>query len=188
MRRKLSELHCNVSVVSNRGEKVMKSRKIIGQICPIALLAFWTFSPRLENNQTSKCGSDSFQCMVTYTLCVKSCQNYILMLSPNCGETVLECMKISWTQDLRVQQMHSIITHAVSMMFLPATMLDTAIFCHSCSLKTWVTTEILSSRWLSCLEIMAGFPEVLNWGGFVTILEPALLCRRASCWAILSGN
>ena len=68
-----------------------------------------------------------------------------------------------------------IFTHAVSMMFLPATMLDTAIFCHSSSLKPWVTAEMLSSHWLSCSETMAGLPEVLNCGGFVTILEPALL-------------
>ena len=59
----------------------MKSRKIMGQICPIAFLAFLTFSPGLEDNQTSKYGSDSFPHNVTYILSVEECQKYILMHS-----------------------------------------------------------------------------------------------------------
>ena len=70
----VSELHCNVLLVSNIGEKVMKSRTTMGQICPIVFLAFQT----LEKNKTSKFGSESFPRMVTYFLCVKNCQNYIL--------------------------------------------------------------------------------------------------------------
>ena len=88
MRGKLSEFNCNVLLVSNRGEKVMKWRKTVGQICPIVFLAFQTFSPGLENNKTSKCGSESFPRMMTYILCVENCQSYILTHR---------------TQDLRVQ-------------------------------------------------------------------------------------
>ena len=69
---KLSELHCNASLVSNRGEKVMKWRKIVGQICPIVFLAFFIFSPALENSKTSKCDSESFPDMMTYILCLKT--------------------------------------------------------------------------------------------------------------------
>ena len=63
---KLSELDCNASLVSNHGEKVMKWRKTMGQICPIVFLAFQTFSLGLEKNETSKCGSEIFPLMVTY--------------------------------------------------------------------------------------------------------------------------
>ena len=66
MSEKLSEIHCNALLVSNRGGKVMKWRKTVGQICPIVFLAFQTFSPGMENNKISKCDSESFPCMVTY--------------------------------------------------------------------------------------------------------------------------
>ena len=56
----------------------MEKKKTGGQICPIVFLAFQTFSPGLENNKTSKRGSESFPCMMTYILCVENCQNYIL--------------------------------------------------------------------------------------------------------------
>ena len=72
------KLICNAWMVSNCGEKVMKWRKTMGQICPIVFLAFQTFSPGLEKNKTSMCGSESFPRMVTYILCVENCQNYIL--------------------------------------------------------------------------------------------------------------
>ena len=81
MRGKLPELHCNVLLVSNCGEKVMKRRKIMEQICPITFLACLTFSPGLENNQALKWCSDSFPPMMTYILCVENCQNYILIHS-----------------------------------------------------------------------------------------------------------
>ena len=73
MRGKLSELHCNVLLVFNRGEKVLKCRKTMGQICPIVFLDFLTFSPGLENKTPSKCGSESFPRTVTYILCVDNC-------------------------------------------------------------------------------------------------------------------
>ena len=75
---KLSELHCQATLVFNRGEKVMKWRKTVGQICPIVFLAFETFSPGLENNKTSKWCSENFPCRMTYILCVENCQTYIL--------------------------------------------------------------------------------------------------------------
>ena len=65
-------------LVSIRGEKVMKWRKTVGQICPIVVVAFKTFSPGLENNKTSECGSKSFPRMMTYILYVENCQSYIL--------------------------------------------------------------------------------------------------------------
>ena len=72
---KLSELHCKATLVSNRGEKVMKWRKTLG---PIVFLAIQTFSPGMENKEPSKCGSESFPRMMTYILCVENCQSYIL--------------------------------------------------------------------------------------------------------------
>ena len=45
MYEQLSELHCNVSLFSNHGEKVRKTRKTRGQICPIIFYFSWP-SPR----------------------------------------------------------------------------------------------------------------------------------------------
>ena len=53
----------------------MKWRQTVGQICPIVFLAFQTFSPGLDNNETSKCGYESFPSIVKYVLFVKNCQN-----------------------------------------------------------------------------------------------------------------
>ena len=39
--------------------------------------------------------------------------HFYAKLSPNRGETVLECMNISWTQDLRVQPIHSFKEHTL---------------------------------------------------------------------------
>ena len=75
---KLSELNCNAVSASNCGEKVIKWRKIVGQICPIVFLVFQTFSPGLENKEISKCLSERFPCMVTYILSAENCLSYIL--------------------------------------------------------------------------------------------------------------
>ena len=71
-------------------------------------ILFMTFSPGLETNDTLQCSSDSFPHMVTYILCVENCEklHFDAWLSPNHGETVLECEKMLWTQDLRVQHMY----------------------------------------------------------------------------------
>ena len=98
VRGKLSELHYNALLVSNRGEKVMKRRKTMGQICPIVFRAFQTFSPRLENNESSKCGSENFPRMVTYILCVENCQNNILTHS---------CLPIAGTLFYNVRHFHA---------------------------------------------------------------------------------
>ena len=72
------ELHCNALLVSNFAEKVMKWRKTVGQIGPIVFLAFHAFSPVLENNETSKCGSESFP-RIWHIFCVwKNCPSYLL--------------------------------------------------------------------------------------------------------------
>ena len=79
MHGKLSELHCNVLLFSNRGENVWKTR---GQICPILFLKLsMTFSLRLENNVKlqCECSSDNFPCLVTYILYMENCWNCILM-------------------------------------------------------------------------------------------------------------
>ena len=47
----------------------------------IVFLAFQTFSPGLEKNEISKCGSEIFPHTVTYILRVENCQNLILMHS-----------------------------------------------------------------------------------------------------------
>ena len=56
----------------------MKWRKTVGQIYPMIFLAFQTFSPGLENNETPKFGFESFPRMVMYMLCVENCQRLIL--------------------------------------------------------------------------------------------------------------
>ena len=71
MCRKLSELHCKPTLLSNCGEKVMKWRKTVGWICPIVFLAFQSFSPGLENNETSKCGSEFSMHDDIYFVCGK---------------------------------------------------------------------------------------------------------------------
>ena len=84
MHGKRSELHCNTSLVSNCGEKVMKWRKTVEQIRPIVFLAFQTFSPGLGSTETSKCDSESFTRTVTYFMCVKNCQSYCNNLTHRC--------------------------------------------------------------------------------------------------------
>ena len=75
---KLSELHFNGQLFSNSGEKFLKSRRTMEQICTLLFTLFFsTFSPQLNNNDTSKCSSDSFPGIVTYMLLVENCQNYI---------------------------------------------------------------------------------------------------------------
>ena len=51
------------------------------KLCPIVFLAFQTFSPGLETNEATKCGSENFPRTMTYILCVEKCQNHILMHS-----------------------------------------------------------------------------------------------------------
>ena len=55
------------------GRRSSNVEKTMGQICPIVFLDFVTFSLGLENNKTSKCGSESFPRTVTYILCVENC-------------------------------------------------------------------------------------------------------------------
>ena len=70
-------LQCMVGLQSwGKGHEMEK--KNMGQIGPIVFLAFQIFSPGLEKNETSKCGSERFPRMVTYILCLENCQNYIL--------------------------------------------------------------------------------------------------------------
>ena len=73
---KLLELHFNISLFSNRGEKVLKKAHNygtdLGQICRI-------FSPQLENNDILKCSSHSFAHTLRYVVNVENCQNYIEM-------------------------------------------------------------------------------------------------------------
>ena len=49
----------------------------LSQIRPIVMRLFMTFSPRLENNGTSKCSSESFAHTLRYAVNVENCQNYI---------------------------------------------------------------------------------------------------------------
>ena len=87
MRGKLSELHFDVLLFSDCGEKVQTPWQTKGQICPIVFSTFYDFSPRLENKDTVQISSDSFPRLVTYILCVENCRNYILMHSclPSAG-------------------------------------------------------------------------------------------------------
>ena len=49
----------------------------LSRICPIVMCLFITISPQLENNDTSKCSSDSFAHTLRYVVNVENCQNYI---------------------------------------------------------------------------------------------------------------
>ena len=51
----------------------------LSRICPIVMCLFRTFSPRLENNDTSKFSSDSFAHTLRYVVNVENCRNYIAM-------------------------------------------------------------------------------------------------------------
>ena len=51
----------------------------LSRICPIVMCFFRTSSPQLENNDTSKCSSDSFAHTLRYVINVENCQNYIKM-------------------------------------------------------------------------------------------------------------
>ena len=71
----------------------------MGHTGPVVFLLFWTFFPQLENNDTSKCSSDSFQRMMPYMLCVENFKWW----SSNRGHTVPERKTISCNQNRRVQ-------------------------------------------------------------------------------------
>ena len=75
----------------------------MGQIFPKVFLHFMISSLRIETNDALQCSSDSFPHMLIHILCV---QHFDADLSRNCEETVLQCEKIAWTQDLRVQHMN----------------------------------------------------------------------------------
>ena len=47
----------------------------LSRICPIVMCLFRTFSPQLENIDTTKCGSDSFAHTQRYVVNVENCQN-----------------------------------------------------------------------------------------------------------------
>ena len=53
--------------------------KNLSRSCPIVMCLFMTFSPWLENNDTSKFSSDIFAHTLTYVVNVGNCQNYIEM-------------------------------------------------------------------------------------------------------------
>ena len=81
---KLAEQSFNVSLFSNSGEKVLKSIKIMGQICHIVFLLFRTFSLQLENNIAMKCN--------IYMVIMENSLNFIS--PPNTGrrsKIVLKC-------------------------------------------------------------------------------------------------
>ena len=78
----------------------MEKKKNLGQICPIVFLAFQTFSLGLENNETSKCGVESFPRIVAYILCVKNYQSYICSHSclPIAGILFYNGRTIHWSR------------------------------------------------------------------------------------------
>ena len=74
---KLLEINFYISLFSNCRKKVMKSRKIVGQICPIFSLLFRTFSLWLETIDKLKCSSDNMSKTRRYVVNMEHCQNYI---------------------------------------------------------------------------------------------------------------
>ena len=76
---KLSDIHLYVLLHSNPGEKVLKSIKSRGQICPILLRRKRTFPRGLEINHACKLISEKIPGMLTYVLFMESCQKSICM-------------------------------------------------------------------------------------------------------------
>ena len=59
------------SLFSNPGDKVLKSWKTMGQICPVLSTRVRTLSPGLENNSPMKCCFDDFETKSTLWCCWK---------------------------------------------------------------------------------------------------------------------
>ena len=80
-----------IVVLQLRGEGPEK----LSRICPIVMCPFRTFSPRLENNDTSKCSFDSFAHTLGYVVNLENCQNYIEMYQcpPIAGRRTLIALK-----------------------------------------------------------------------------------------------
>ena len=79
----------------------------LSRICPTVMCLFRTFSPQLENNDTSQFCSGSFAHTLRYVVNVGKLSEFHwnVSMSFNCGEKVLNGIEIEWTQDFRVQRM-----------------------------------------------------------------------------------
>ena len=145
MRGKMSELHCNAALVSNRGENVMNWRNTVGKISPIVFLAFQTFSPGLENSETSKCDSESFPGMVTYILCMENCQSYILTHS---------CLPIAGRLFYNVTKFHGPMISEWNLTILIPLML--------CASWLWVPLITTNKFYKKKIALLQKFQEVLD--------------------------
>ena len=101
---KLLNIYFNLSLFTNPGEKVLILVESRGTICPLSVILFRTFSPRLENNNTLKWISDKFsrnpdKCVDPGKL-LKLYFNVSLFSNP--GENVLIIIGISCSLYLRV--------------------------------------------------------------------------------------
>ena len=76
---KLLDQHFNILLFSNPGEKFLLLVESRGQIFPVVVLLFRTFSPGLENHDALKCWSDNFPTTLTYVVKLENCQNKISM-------------------------------------------------------------------------------------------------------------
>ena len=83
--------HC-LNVLQLQGE----GPENLSRICPIGRCLFRTFSPRLENNDTSKCSSDSFAHTLRYMVNVENC-HWNVSMSSNPMEKVLNSIEMGWT-------------------------------------------------------------------------------------------
>ena len=70
----LLELHFNVLLFFNQGDKVLKT---IGQIFLLLSTIIKILSPSLENNVSLKFISDSFPTMLTYVVLLENCFIYM---------------------------------------------------------------------------------------------------------------
>ena len=94
VRWKYSEPHFVASFFSNPGIRFEKQGKLWDKV----YLPSQTFSPGLEKNKATKCGSENFPRTVTYILCVEKSQNHILMHSclPIPGRPFQNVRKLYW--------------------------------------------------------------------------------------------
>ena len=72
---KLSKLLFTEWLFSNPGDKVLKSKKIRGQICPVLSTGIRTLSPGFENNDSVKSSFDNFATQLTYVVTLENCRN-----------------------------------------------------------------------------------------------------------------
>ena len=88
------------------GDKVQKRWRTTRQICPVHSTRIWTLSPGLENTYTYKCWFGIFPTILTYIPLLKKKKTFQCMVVHQSRGQNFILVKISWSQDLRVELRH----------------------------------------------------------------------------------